>query len=641
MDVSDAVDGAVGTGFPRAPTAGRGAGAPDRRQALARTGLAARPDEAMDRFARMVRAHLGVDVGLVALVDGERQLFPGADGLPEPWGSARQSPLSHSFCQHVVASGQPLIIADTREHPLLRDSLAVVEMRVVGYAGMPLTDDDGRAIGSLCAVDHRPRRWTGAEVAALADLGAACSSELRLRLSRYDAEHARDASRAAWRVAERERGRAEDALEAARRANSELTWLGAVDAALADNRDPDDSARRLAGAVVPRLADCAFTVLVEEPGMVRVAGAAHRDPSRLIGLPVAARLPRQPSLAPLGRVLDSGRAVLVRHFAPLERARDPVEATWLRLCHWLGIGTALLLPLRVGGRGGAFGALVLLRERARRFGDADAALARVVAERASLAIDNARLFAAQANIAATLQRGMLTELPRPDGLELAAVYRPAERAAEVGGDWYDAFRLPGGTLALAVGDATGHDIQAATRMAHLRSSLRTLAVHAEHTPGLLLDWLDEAVDRLGAADHSTVLYAQLAPEPGPDAAGGYRLSWSNAGHPPPVLLAPDGRARLLWEGHAPLLGLAALSGGRRVDGRPTGRVALPPGSTLLCYTDALVESRTRPVDEGIARLLVGAERRHGLSLPRLCVELADELGDTRDDLTVLAVRVTR
>ncbi|WP_437113588.1 SpoIIE family protein phosphatase [Streptomyces violaceusniger] len=143
------------------------------------------------------------------------------------------------------------------------------------------------------------------------------------------------------------------------------------------------------------------------------------------------------------------------------------------------------------------------------FNEADRLLAEEVARRATLGLDNTRLHAAQADIAATLQRARLTDLPAVPGLELAAHYQSAQRAAEVGGDWYDAFLLDDDDLALVIGDVTGHDIQAVSRMSELRNMLRALAVdRPEETPGQILRRLDTAQARLTLADSAT---AGLAP----------------------------------------------------------------------------------------------------------------------------------
>ena len=162
-------------------------GDPARVRALADSGLTAVADARMQAMAERVRRRVGVPVALVSLVQPDQQVFPGMVGLPEPWATTRSTPLSHSFCQYVVMSAEPLVVPDAREHPLLRDNRAVHELGVVAYAGIPLTAE-GTVLGSLCAIDTRPRDWTGAELDALRDLADVCSTELRLRLVRHEAQ---------------------------------------------------------------------------------------------------------------------------------------------------------------------------------------------------------------------------------------------------------------------------------------------------------------------------------------------------------------------------------------------------------------------------------------------------------------------
>ncbi len=154
----------------------------DRLHALERTDLLDTPPErAFDRLTELVRKLLGVPVALVSLVDAERQFFKSAQGLPEPWASLRETPLSHSFCQHVVSGAQPLAIKDARATPLVRDNLAVRDLGVVAYLGVPLVEASGHTIGALCAIDARPRTWTADEVEVLRELAALVISEIALR----------------------------------------------------------------------------------------------------------------------------------------------------------------------------------------------------------------------------------------------------------------------------------------------------------------------------------------------------------------------------------------------------------------------------------------------------------------------------
>lgn len=154
-----------------------------RLEALRRTGLLdSPPEEGFDRLTQLVRRLLKVPVSLVSLVDTSRQFFKSMQGLGAPWCDLGQTPLSHSFCQHVVAHKSPLVITDARKHPTLRDNLAIDELGVVAYLGIPLFTPDGYAIGSLCAIDHHPRSWTEVEIENLKDLATSVMTEIALRI---------------------------------------------------------------------------------------------------------------------------------------------------------------------------------------------------------------------------------------------------------------------------------------------------------------------------------------------------------------------------------------------------------------------------------------------------------------------------
>lgn len=158
-------------------------GARARLNALHDTGLLDSPPErAFDRLSELACRLLKVPVALVSLVDAERQFFKSSRGLSEPWASRRETPLSHSFCQHVVASNEPLIVNDAREHPLVCDNLAIRDLGVMAYLGIPLLTPDGTVVGSLCAIDSVPREWRQDDVEVLTDLAALAMSEIAVRL---------------------------------------------------------------------------------------------------------------------------------------------------------------------------------------------------------------------------------------------------------------------------------------------------------------------------------------------------------------------------------------------------------------------------------------------------------------------------
>jgi GAF domain-containing protein len=153
----------------------------ERLRALRDTGLldSAR-QENFDRHARIASEALDAPVALVSLVDADRQFFQSCLGLPEPWQSERETPLSHSFCQHAVAAREPLIVDDAREHPVLKDNLAIRDLNVIAYAGVPLIDSAGHALGTLCTIDDHPRVWTKHQVALLQDIADSVIREIEL-----------------------------------------------------------------------------------------------------------------------------------------------------------------------------------------------------------------------------------------------------------------------------------------------------------------------------------------------------------------------------------------------------------------------------------------------------------------------------
>ena len=208
--------------------------------------------------------------------------------------------------------------------------------------------------------------------------------------------------------------------------------------------------------------------------------------------------------------------------------------------------------------------------------------------RASIAIDNARRFERNRDIAETLQRALLTDLPTTPALRLAARYLPATHGLNIGGDWYDAFRQPDGSLVAVIGDVTGHGMRAAVMMSQLRTALRAYAVDGS-SPGTLLTRLHTFLHHLQPDLYATAVIARFHPdEP--------TLTWAAAGHPPPVLRTPDGQVHTLDAKPGAMLGIPL---NQEIEDHT---VDLPPGSTLALYTDGLVERRAQGIDPGIARL---------------------------------------
>jgi phosphoserine phosphatase RsbU/P len=211
-----------------------------------------------------------------------------------------------------------------------------------------------------------------------------------------------------------------------------------------------------------------------------------------------------------------------------------------------------------------------------------------------------RLADEQRQVAVTLQTSMLPEtLPSDPRLQLSAHYRPGVEGLEVGGDWYDAFTLDGDRVAVVVGDVVGRGLSAAAAMGQLRSAVRALAT-TDAGPASLLEHLDRFVDGFPAAQTATLAYAELDLRDG-------RVRYACAGHPPPVVVDPDGRPALLWGGRSAPLGAQILT-----STRDEATVDLAPGSRLALYTDGLVERRDQPLDDridGLAAALGALARR--------------------------------
>lgn len=140
------------------------------------------PEEAFDRATRLASHVMRAPVALVSLVDKERQFFKSQYGLDEPLASVRQTPLSHSFCKHLLGSAGPLVVPDARANPLLKNSPAIRDNNVIAYLGVPLQTPEGQTLGSLCTIDQKPRHWSDEEIDILTELGVSVMTEIQLRL---------------------------------------------------------------------------------------------------------------------------------------------------------------------------------------------------------------------------------------------------------------------------------------------------------------------------------------------------------------------------------------------------------------------------------------------------------------------------
>ncbi|MFI7386178.1 SpoIIE family protein phosphatase [Streptomyces sp. NPDC049813] len=412
-----------------------------------------------------------------------------------------------------------------------------------------------------------------------------------------------------------------------------LALLAETTTQLTSTLDVGEALRRLASLTVPRLADWAVIDLVTERGEVRRALVMeHRDGTLVERDDLQGPMPPVPeeSPMPLSRALRGAASSL----ATIRTYQGPpdsgIAVEQLRLFTTTGMHSAAIAPVR--GLRDVLGALTLGRSHhPDPFTAADLPLLEDVTRRAGLALDNARLYERQRKVAETMQRHLLPQLPTVPGMAMRARYVPAPDASAVGGDWYDAFALADGAHALAIGDVVGHDLDAAAGMAQVRNMLRAFAwSQGQVAPSAVVTQLDEAIRHIVEASMATMILGRLVR--GDDTT--WRLHWTNAGHPPPLLIHRDGRARYLTDAHGLLLGTGVTRA------RPDAVTVLPPHSTLLLYTDGLVESPHRSIDDGLERL-----RRHAASLARrpldsFCDALLEEVrpDDNDDDVALLVLR---
>jgi serine phosphatase RsbU (regulator of sigma subunit) len=261
-----------------------------------------------------------------------------------------------------------------------------------------------------------------------------------------------------------------------------------------------------------------------------------------------------------------------------------------------------------------------------------------IAARAGLALDNARLYRQQRQLAEGLQRSLLTPPAQPDGARIVVRYSPAAETAQVGGDWYDAFPQPGGGSIVTIGDILGHNTEAAAAMGQIRSMLRAIAVTTGDGPGGVLARVDEAMTTLRARTTATAVVVRLEPTEDGGRHGGTRVRWSNAGHPPPMVIHPDGTVTPLVAGTTDL-----LLGVDHTAARRDHSTALQPGAVLVLYTDGLIERRDQDLDAGLQRLHQALTDLAGRDLDDLCDELLARLlpGGVDDDVALIAVRLDR
>jgi serine phosphatase RsbU (regulator of sigma subunit)/anti-sigma regulatory factor (Ser/Thr protein kinase) len=410
--------------------------------------------------------------------------------------------------------------------------------------------------------------------------------------------------------------------------------------------DIDQLAREFVHIIVPHFANAAGLLMLESlvggdelpadapdgSHLLRRLAVANDDgdPAWDATFPTGEIL-RYPPGTPYTLCMDTGAPVLEASLGGDNATR--IATSWLRrpVARLLSGTSMLLLPLIA--RDVTLGFYVCVRGAGyRRFDAYDTEIGMEFAARSAIFIDNARRYSRERATALTLQRSLLpTGLSAPSSVQVRHRYLPGSKMIEVGGDWYESIALPGGRVALVVGDVAGHGVRAAVTMGRLRTAIHTLAM-LELPPAQTLQQLDELMQELGAREphFATCVYAVY------DAVSGI-LEIACAGHLPPLLVRPDDTTEFLDVLPAPPLGIGAGP----IQSRS---IKIDDGSLLVLYTDGLVENRTRDIDEGL-RLLgeifgPGAASR---PLEDLCrATLASVYGDhQRDDIALLIARLSR
>jgi hypothetical protein len=419
------------------------------------------------------------------------------------------------------------------------------------------------------------------------------------------------------------------------------SWLSEATARLGSSLDLTQTASEVVDAAVPGFADAAMIYAAERlltggdlashrsgPGAavrrlaVRMAG---RDAS-------AADSPIRPGEIlvlgrdePGARTMAAGEPILFDHLDGETAARLARTSGGRQIM--AGYASWLAMPLIA--RGVVVGCAIFARSPASpAFNDGDISLAGELASRAAVCIDNARLYAQERRTALALQQGLLPGQPQvPDGLEVAQRYLPVGDSV-VGGDWHDIVPLSRGRAALIVGDAMGHGPEAAAVMVQLRTAAHTLA-ELDLPPEDVLRRLDKMAAGIAAAPFATCIYTVIDP-------AGSACVIAQAGHLPPALVPPGGEAALLDLPPGLPLGLGAES-------FQATRVPLPPGTALALYTDGLVESRLRSLDDGLAALrsaLGACLARPGATLRDACDAVTAQLHQHgEDDMTLVLARI--
>lgn len=569
-------------------------------------------DEVFDRIVRLVHRNLGVPAAVFVVLSDGMQVLPGAVGMPPALQRDRTINVADPATALVVAARAPLVVDDTRADDRFAHRYISREMGTRAVAGFPVEDSRGRIVGALWALDTEVRHWTSDDLATLGDLAASCSGELRLRAER---ERARRAEQVAFRAHQRAQF---------------LLGLSEQFAGVTTLEEVEETIAQVVGTGMGARW-CSLALVDADRRHLRYVTVGHQEP----GFPDTMRSTRLDAARPDTAVVRERRTLFYRDQQEMGEAYPAMVDVGL-----MTTGARSFLP--VVADDDVIGVVVCVWEEAREHDAGTAALETTLSRYVAMSLERVALLEARRRVATTLQESLLSDAPEVAHLDIATTYAPAARTDQVGGDWYDAVVRDDRTAVLTIGDVTGHDVSAAAQMGQLRSMLRALAWSHDESPAALLTRLDQANAILGPHALATAIVVRLdhdehpQGDTGPDGTPerGYTLTWSDAGHPHPLVLRRDGTVEQLDARTDMLLGVDPST--ERLD----HVTRLLPGDTLLLYTDGLVERRGVMITDRMHDLREALADVHGeatAALPRALVRRLVGRAQ-RDDVAVLAAR---
>jgi serine phosphatase RsbU (regulator of sigma subunit) len=423
-----------------------------------------------------------------------------------------------------------------------------------------------------------------------------------------------------------------EARAEAERAEEHQRFLARASLVLDESLDPDVTLARIATLAVEGIADWCSVDLVDPDGSIRHVVSAHADPSHIEPTrTLRERYPPDPEdMVGAPNVMRTGRSELYPEVTDEMLQRNARDADHLAVLRSVGIRSAMMVPMRTRGR--ILGAITFATGQ-RRFGEEDLRLAEDLGRRAAVAVETSRLYTERATVARTLQESLLPpQLPEIDGFDLAARYTAAGAGSEVGGDFYDVFELGPSEWAVVIGDVCGKGADAASLTALVRYTIRALAT-PQREPSDVLALVNQAILRQ-RSDNRFCTVAMLRLSLNPD--GGARVTFSNGGHPLPLLMRADGSAEPF--------GLPGTLLGVVPDPDLSHQAfEIAPGDSLVLYTDGVTEARAPTVllePPDLARLVERCPLNGAADMAR-CIEesvLDKEQTVPQDDIAILVVR---